>query len=35
MSPACAERTPWITEMLDDMADGMVAIIEKKVIKSN
>jgi hypothetical protein len=35
MSPACAERTTWITEMLDDMADGMVAIIEKKVIKSN
>jgi hypothetical protein len=35
MSPACAERTPWLTDMLDDMADGMTAIIEKKVINSN
>lgn len=35
MSPACAERTPWLTDMLDDMADGMLSIIEKKVILSN
>eukprot|EP00347_Sterkiella_histriomuscorum_P009991 403339101 len=35
MSPACAERTPWLTEMLDDMADGLLSIIEKKVILAN
>mmetsp|Transcript_9650 Transcript_9650/g.9327 ORF Transcript_9650/g.9327 Transcript_9650/m.9327 type:complete len:121 (-) Transcript_9650:1117-1479(-) len=33
MSPACAERTPWLTEMLDDMANGMLQFIEKKVVK--
>ena len=32
MTPACAERTPWLTEMLDDMSDGMLSIIEKKVV---
>ena len=32
MSPACDERTPWLTNMLDDMADGMLSIIEKKII---
>lgn len=32
MSPACAERTPWLTEALDDMADGMLSIVEKKIL---
>jgi hypothetical protein len=32
MSPACAERTTWLSEMLDDMADGLLTIIEKKII---
>ena len=32
MSPACAERTPWLTEMLDDMAEGMLNILEKQVL---
>lgn len=31
MSPACAERQPWLTEMLDDMADGVSALIQAKV----
>jgi len=34
MSPACAERTPWLTDMLDDMAEGLLSIIEKKVVSS-
>ena len=32
MSPACAERTPWLTEMLDDMSDGLLSILEKKIL---
>jgi len=32
MSPACAERTEWLTEMLDDMGDGLLSIIEKKIV---
>ena len=35
MSPACAERTPWITNMLDDMSDGLLSIIERKVITNS
>jgi len=31
LSPACAERTPWLTEMLDSMSDGMLDIIEQKL----
>lgn len=27
MSPACKERTTWLTEMLDDMGDGIVKMI--------
>jgi tubulin monoglycylase TTLL3/8 len=23
MSPACAERQPWLTQLLNDMADGL------------
>ncbi len=35
MSPACAERTPWLTEMLDDMSDGLLSILEKKIVMTN
>ena len=35
MSPACAERTQWLTETLDDMADGLLNIVEKKIIVNN
>ena len=35
MSPACAERTPWLTEMLDDMSDGLLSILEKKILLTN
>ncbi len=35
MSPACAERAPWLSEMLDDMSEGMLSIIEKRIVKSN
>ena len=31
MSPACAERQPWLTSMLDDMATGVVNLIQAKV----
>ena len=31
MSPACNERQPWLTEMLDDMATGVVNMIQAKV----
>ena len=31
MSPACAERQPWLVEMLDDMAGGLVSMIMAKV----
>ena len=31
MSPACAERQPWLTTMLDDMADGVSGIISAKI----
>ena len=27
LSPACAERTEWLTEMLDDMASGLLKIV--------
>ena len=31
MSPACAERQNWLVTMLDDMADGVVGLIEAKI----
>ena len=31
MSPACAERQPWLVEMLDDMASGVVNMLQAKV----
>ena len=34
MSPACAERSPWLIDMLDDMAEGMLSIVEKKMLLS-
>ena len=27
LSPACAERTPWLTTMLDAMSDGLLNIV--------
>ena len=27
MSPACAERQPWLVDMLNDMATGVVSMI--------
>lgn len=35
MSPACAERAPWITEMLDDMSEGLLNILEKKILSGS
>ena len=32
LSPACAERQPWLTQMLDDMAFDLLNWIEGKVI---
>lgn len=36
MSPACAHRKgqQWLTDMADDMSDGMVNIIEHKILKN-
>lgn len=31
MSPACAERQPWLIAMLDDMATGVVNLVTAKV----
>lgn len=31
MSPACAERQPWLVDMLNDMAKGVVNMISAKV----
>ena len=31
MSPACAERQPWLVEMLNDMAKGVINMISAKV----
>ena len=31
MSPACAERQPWLVAMLDDMATGVVSMIQAKI----
>lgn len=33
LSPACAERTEWLTEMLDNMTDGLLDTIEAKILK--
>ena len=27
LSPACAERTPWLSTMLDSMSDGLLEIV--------
>ena len=31
MSPACSERQPWLSHMLDDMATGVVKMVQAKV----
>jgi Tubulin-tyrosine ligase family len=33
LSPACAERTDWLTEMLDNFTDGMLNFIEAKLLR--
>ena len=33
LSPACAERTDWLTEMLDCFTDGLLNIIEGKLLR--
>jgi hypothetical protein len=33
LSPACAERTPWLTQMLDRMTDGMFDLLEQKITR--
>jgi hypothetical protein len=33
LSPACAERTDWLTEMLDNYTDGLLDILEAKLLK--
>jgi tubulin polyglutamylase TTLL4 len=30
LSPACEERAPWLTDMLNDMATGMFSIVLPK-----
>jgi hypothetical protein len=31
MSPACSERQVWLSEMLDDMANGVTKMIASKI----
>lgn len=33
LSPACAERTDWLTEMLDNFTDGLLNMIEGKLLR--
>ena len=33
LSPACAERTDWLTEMLDSMTEGLLDSIEAKLLR--
>ena len=33
LSPACAERTEWLTSMLDRSATGLFDILEKRLLK--
>jgi tubulin monoglycylase TTLL3/8 len=35
LSPACAERTEWLTEMLDNMTEGLLDTIEGKLLRMN
>ena len=35
LSPACNERTQWITKMLDDMSLDLLYYLESRVILSN
>lgn len=34
LSPACNERTEWLTKMLDDMSYDMLSFIEGKILLS-
>ena len=33
LSPACAERTPWLVSMLDRATDGLFDLLEQKIAK--
>jgi hypothetical protein len=33
LSPACAERTDWLTEMLDNFTDGLLDILESRLLR--
>ena len=33
LSPACAERTEFLVNMLDKMADGLFDLLERKMLK--
>ena len=33
LSPACSERTEWLTEMLDNFTDGLLNMIEAKLLR--
>ena len=32
LSPACSERVPWLTKMLNDMAFDLVSWLERKIL---
>lgn len=34
LSPACNERTPWLTKMLDDMSLDLLCYLEPRLIVS-
>lgn len=35
LSPACNERTDWLTKMLDDMSMDILNYLERKIITGN
>ena len=35
LSPACNERTEWLSKMLDDMSIDLLTYLEQKIIVSN
>ena len=32
LSPACSERVPWLTKMLDDMAFDLIIWLERNIL---
>lgn len=35
LSPACSERTPWLTQMLDDSCNDLLHYVQQKILATN